>query len=334
MANVVASTSAPAALLPVAVAETNRLGVIESFDDSAAALLNCEVGRAAGSLLIGFIDPVSQRQFLEDMHRARRAPGTLRSRLFLRPRRRLPVRCDSVVTAMAPGEGLRWSFSPEAEAAPAAAALRDAAAALQAGEQAAHRLARDLHDETGQLLAALHLAIEDVGRDLPAPARERVLGMRELVRSVEEQLRLLSHDMRAPALEAHGLCAALETLGRSVAIRNGIRVVVKALFRGRLAASAETHLYRIAQEALSNAVRHGGAKRIVVRLQKIADKILLSIADDGAGFDVAKALGPRVARGIGLTGIEERAAALGGTVSLQSTPGKGTTVTVMAPLWP
>jgi signal transduction histidine kinase len=337
VANVSETITDPSLIPPlVATAETNRVGVIESFDDAAAALLNCDPERASGTLLIGFVDPVSQRQFLEDMYRARRTPGALRSKLFLRPRRRLPLRCETVVTAAGtPGDRLRWSFRPDEAEQPAQhPALLGADAALEAGEKAAQRLARDLHDDAGQLLAALHLAIEDVGRDLPDPARERVLGMRELVRSVEEQLRLLSHDMRAPVLEDLGLAAALEALGRGVALRNRVKVVVKALYRERLSSCVETHFYRIAQEALSNAVRHGRPARIVVRLQKCADKVLLSIADDGAGFDVPRALVPRPGRGIGLRGIEERAEALGGTVSLESTPSKGTTVTVMAPLCP
>jgi signal transduction histidine kinase len=338
VANVSEHTSTfPAVLPPVATAETSRTGIIESFDDAAAALLNCRPERAAGTLLIGFVDPVSQRQFLEEMYRARRTPGALRSKLFLRPRRRLPVRCEAVVTAAdKPGELLRWSFRPDPvrDSVAHPAALLGADAALEAGEKAAQRLARDLHDDAGQLLAALHLAIEDAGRDLPDPAREKVLGIRSLVRSVEEQLRSLSHDMRAPVLEDLGLAGALEALGRGVALRHHVKVVVKALYRERLPSATETHLYRIAQESLTNAVRHGRPTRIVVRLQKCADKVLLEVADDGAGFDVPRVLAPRSGRGLGLRGIEERIEALGGTVSLESTPSKGTTVTVMAPLCP
>ena len=277
---------------------------------------------------------MSQRQYLEDMRRARRSTGALTSRLFLRPRRKLPVGCESTVSRVdSRADALRWSFRLDGEAAGdgegGGAALT---AAWEAGERAAHRIARDLHDEAGQLLAALHLAIEDTGRDLPDPARTRVLSMRDLVRSVEEQLRLLSREMRSPALEDLGLAAALESLGSGIEARAGTKVAVKALYRGRMDPTAETHLYRIAQESISNAVRHGRPARIVVRLQKFGGKVLLSVADDGAGFDVPAALAARHGRGIGLKGIHERVDALEGTLSVESTPGKGTTVTVTAPL--
>lgn len=335
-----APTLEPSLLPAVAIAETDRLGVIQALDVAAADLLNCEPGRASGSLLLSFVDPVSQREYLEAMFRARRTSGILTSRLFLRPRRRLPLRCEATVKPVRAGEGgLQWSFQPETSDPGAMAgtpiARAVASAAAQGREEAAQRFSRDLHDDASQLLAALHLAIDAAGRDLPDPARTRVLSMRELVRSVEEQLRLLSHEARIPALEEIGLACALEALGKSIALRTGTRVVVKAICRARLAASAEAHLYRIAQEAMTNAVRHGRPRRIAVRLHKCGDKVLMSIADDGQGFDLAEARAVRAARadrGIGLIGIRERVEAIDGTLSMESSPGKGTTITVMAPL--
>jgi signal transduction histidine kinase len=332
------ATAEPSPQPPVATAETDRLGVIRALDAAGARLLNCEPGQASGSLLMGFIDPVSQREYLEAMFRARRTSGVLTSRLFLRPRRRLPVRCEARVRPVRAGEGaLQWSFRPEPEAAGAIVgapiARVVASAAAQGREEAARRFSRDLHDDAGQLLAALHLAIDAAAHDLPDPARARVLSMRELVRSVEEQLRLISHQARMPALEQIGLASALEVLGQSTALRRGTRVVVKATCRTRLAPSSEAHLYRIAQEAITNAVRHGRPRRIAVRLQKCGDKILLSVVDDGQGFDLAEALAVRTDRGIGLIGIQERVEAIEGTLSMESSPGKGTTITVMAPLW-
>jgi signal transduction histidine kinase len=317
-----------------AIAHTDRLGVIESFDGGAAELLNCEPSRATGSLLLGFIDPVSQRHYLENMYRARRGMGTLTSRLFLRPRRRLPIRCEATVRPVRAREGaLQWSFRPEPDERVVTTPAPDAiiSATLQGREEAAQRLARDLHDDAGQMLAALHLAIDAAGRDLPDPARTRVLSMRDLVRSVEEQLRMLSHEIRLPAIERVGLAASLESLGRSVAIRAATKVTVKALYRNPLPASTEAHLYRIAQEAMTNAVRHGRARRIVVRLSKCGEKVMLFVMDDGRGFDVSATLAA-VDRGIGLIGIQERVEAIQGTLSVESKPGKGTTITVMAPL--
>src|SRR5688500_7402845 len=144
----------------IAIAETDRLGVIRSFDPAAVELLNCEPGRAAGSLLLGFVDPVSQREYLDAMFRARRSSGVLTSRLFLRPRRRLPVRCETRVNPVAEGEGtLQWCFRPEHDGPAAIAGLpvakAVASAAAQGREEAARRFSRDLHDDAGQMLAAL-----------------------------------------------------------------------------------------------------------------------------------------------------------------------------------
>jgi signal transduction histidine kinase len=317
-----------------AVVRTTRLGVIEHIDARAVRLLNCPLGQASGRFLLSFVDPVSQRQFLDDLYRARRSRQAVTCALFVRPRRALPVRCQATVTwEESAAGGLCWSFTPLPEDKGehgARARGERTAAALEGREHATRRIARDLHDDAGQILAALHLAIDDVGRSLSEPSRSRVLEMRHLVHNVEEQLRQISHEMRPPALEDLGVASALETLAAGVEARSGLRVTVKAPFRSRLDPAAETHVYRIAQEALGNVVRHAGARRARVNLEARGESAVLTVADDGVGFDVA-ALLRSPSRGLGLIGIQERVEAVRGTLSVHSSPGKGTTLVVTVP---
>ena len=311
--------------------ETNFQGRILRMGKACARLFRVDPAQVSGRLLLRFIDPISQKQVLEMALRARRTGEAITARCFVRPSMTLPTRCD-VTIAPRPREAgvLCWRFSPVD--APADGPTPPAAV-VDAGERAARRIARDLHDEAGQMLAALHLAIDDVSRDLPEPTRSRVHAMRGLVSTVEEQLRRITHEMRPAALEHEGLAAALESLAAGVRGRTRVRVDVDASFRGRLQPHAETHLYRIAQEALTNALRHGTPSRIRVRVARRGEAIVLSVADDGSGFDPSVVPGPGH-RGLGLAGVRERVDLLGGSLSIQSRPGKGTTVSITVPLWP
>jgi signal transduction histidine kinase len=318
---------APARSARVAgVVTTSRIGLIEHADADAERLLNCQ--DAPGRLLLGFIDPVSQRAFLDDFYRARASSKALTSTLFVRPRKALPVRCRVTVEG---GKGsLSWSFRPLPTRIDGGQRV---AAALEGREYAARRIARDLHDEAGQMLAALHLAIDDVSRDLPEPAKSRVQEMRHLVGTIESQLRQIAHEMRPPVLDDLGLVPALESLAAGIRARSGLEVRVHDLLRGRLPGATETHLYRIVQDALANVVRHGRARRATVTLGAAGASAVLTVADDGMGFDVASVfLSPT--RGLGLRGIQERVEAVAGTTSVQSAPGKGTTIVVTVPRTP
>jgi two-component system sensor histidine kinase UhpB len=216
-----------------------------------------------------------------------------------------------------------------AEASLAEASLAEAS--LAARETEARRIARDLHDEAGQMLAALHIEIDAVARTLPAPQAERVQAMRQMVGSVEEQLRRIAHEILPPALEGRGLSAALETLAASVSARSGAHVTTRFAGDPPVSPAARVHLYRIAQEAVSNAVRHGRARRIRIQLEESAERIVLSVRDDGRGFDVRALAHDGRGPGLGLASIRERAEALRATLAIRSTPAKGATVMVSIP---
>jgi len=207
-----------------------------------------------------------------------------------------------------------------------------AAGIMTAREEEARRIAHALHDETGQLLASIHIGLEEVARGLPPPAQKQLQGMRGLLDQVEAHLRRLSHELRPTILDDLGLQPALEFLIQGVSARLGIPIMLEGSREGRLPPLIETALYRIVQEALTNVTKHAQATRCKIQLQREARRIRCVIQDNGVGFDVPTVLAQRGERGLGLIGIRERLDALGGTLQLTSAPGQGTELSITIPL--
>ena len=203
---------------------------------------------------------------------------------------------------------------------------------LQAREEEARRIAHELHDDTGQILAGLHITLDELVRQVPGHP-EVFRRLHEELDRVEAQLRRLSRELRPTLLDDLGLVPAIEWLARGVTERMGIPVTIDAP-EHRLAPAVETALYRIVQEALSNATRHGAPSRIAVEIRPDGRHVRASVRDDGKGFDVAAAWARRGDRGLGLIGMRERAAALGGTVEIRSSAGHGTELCVLLPREP
>ena len=199
-------------------------------------------------------------------------------------------------------------------------------------EEQMQRIARELHDDAGQLLASVHLALHEVGRDLAPASRKRLQEVRPLLDRIEEQLRRISHELRPLILDDLGLVPAIQFLGDGVSRRAGIAVIVKGSPEDRLPPVVETTLYRIIQEALNNAARHAQATRVTVTLQHTDGQVRCSIRDDGVGFRPAAGAGSNGRRGLGLIGIRERIAPLSGTLEIQSGERKGTELLVTIPL--
>lgn len=200
---------------------------------------------------------------------------------------------------------------------------------LQAREEEARRIAHELHDQAGQLLASVHIALDNLGQQVP----ERAGTLRELhaqLDRVEAQLRQLSRELRPTILDDLGLAAALDWLAQGVAERTGLAITVDAPI-GRLPSPVETALYRVIQEALINASRHARAASVRIEVREGDHHIRASVRDDGEGFDADATLARRGDRGLGLIGMRERVEALGGLLTIQSTPGKGTEVSVTIP---
>jgi signal transduction histidine kinase len=146
-----------------------------------------------------------------------------------------------------------------------------------------------------------------------------------MARGALQEMRLLIFELRPPVLEAEGLVVALRTRLETVEGRSNLKTTFTMEGMSRLSAPIEQALYRIAQEALNNALKHARAHHVTVFLWQEQSRVLLEVADDGVGFDPAIA---REQGGLGLRGIEERVAQLGGQLALQSAPGGGTRVRV------
>ncbi|TMA40563.1 MAG: hypothetical protein E6J81_19745 [Deltaproteobacteria bacterium] len=160
----------------------------------------------------------------------------------------------------------------------------------------------------------------------------RLEEVRDLLDRIEGELRRLSHELRPTMLDDLGLLPALQFLAEGVAKRTGLSVEVRGSTHGRLPPAVETALYRIAQEALTNAVRHAHPAHVKIQLQREARAVRCSVSDDGVGFDAATALEHRGGPGLGLVGIRERLDPLRGRLQITSPPGRGTRVHVAVPL--
>lgn len=212
---------------------------------------------------------------------------------------------------------------------------RDAVAGLrrvnEALEQEVKRIAHAVHDEAGQLLVVVHLALADISRELPPAIQDKLHDVTALLHQVEEQLRGLSHELRPTILDDLGLIPALRFLTEGVSKRFGLSIQVESHLDLRLPPSVETTLYRIVQEALNNVTKHAGARNVWVAVDSNAKTIVCSIRDNGTGFDVATRLKQTGNRGLGLIGIQERLIALGGTLHIESEPGSGTRLLITIP---
>jgi len=202
-------------------------------------------------------------------------------------------------------------------------------------ESERRRLARELHDRVGQNVTALSLNLNMVRGELPAESLEKVntrLGDCETLLDQTAQLvRDVLVDLRPPGLDELGLAAALNEHARQVAGRSGFSIAIRAPDGiPRLAPVTEITLFRIAQEALTNVAKHARATEVTVALKAGPDTVILSIADNGRGFDTA-ARPERPSARLGLVGMRERAEAIGGKLRVESAPGEGARVIVEAP---
>ena len=204
---------------------------------------------------------------------------------------------------------------------------------LQAQELERARLSRDLHDQTGQALAALLLGLNAARRaDTLEDAQASLADLDGIVREALADVRSIAVRLRPAALDELGLGAALERLAGTVGDGESTQVSVTTTLNDerRLPAEIETAVYRIVQEAAANAIRHGGAGRVDVTVVTRPDIVIATVEDDGCGFDPAAVAAGR----LGLAGMRERAGLFNGRLQIESTPGRGATVTVELPLEP
>ena len=196
---------------------------------------------------------------------------------------------------------------------------------VQAQELERARLARELHDETGQALASILLGLRQLEDSVESDeARKATADLRELVVATLQDVRRLAVELRPSALDDFGLVPAVERLAATVSAPSGPTVDVAArLGDTRLGQETETVLYRIVQESLTNIVKHAAAGHVSITLVRKAASAVVVVEDDGSGFD------PDGIRdgALGIAGMRERVALVGGKLTLETSPGAGTTLT-------
>jgi signal transduction histidine kinase len=196
---------------------------------------------------------------------------------------------------------------------------------VEAQELERARLARELHDETGQALTSILLGLKPLERSAESGA---VALVRELVVSTLQSVRRLAVELRPSALDDFGLVPAVERLAQTFREQSGLAVDLEAqLGEDRLHPEAETTLYRVIQEALTNIVKHADATRVSILLQRKSGAVVAVVEDDGSGFD------PGATRedALGLAGMRERVLLVGGRLQVESSPGSGTTLVAEVP---
>jgi signal transduction histidine kinase len=199
-------------------------------------------------------------------------------------------------------------------------------------EEEIKRIAYAVHDEAGQLLVAVHLALADLARELLEPQKERVERVEELLNQVEKQLRRYSHELRPTILDDLGWIPAIRFLAEGVSKRANLSIEIKTTVAGRLPGPIEIALYRTVQEALTNAAKHSKASRVWIRIGRKNGTFCCSIEDNGVGFDIRAVQSDGKRRGLGLIGMQERLNAIGGALSIDSAGGRGTRLLIQLPM--
>ena len=199
---------------------------------------------------------------------------------------------------------------------------------VDAQESERRRLALELHDETGQALTSILLGVSSIrAAQSDEEAEHAEADVRSLVVQALQDVRALAVELRPAALDDFGLVPALERLGETFSERSGIETVVQANVQERLSPEVEITLYRVVQEALTNVVKHSGAEHVSIVISNREGSVAATIDDDGRGFDNADVRQDA----LGLLGMRERLALVGGTLEVESSAGSGTTIAAQVP---
>gem|GEM_PF-6872185 len=210
---------------------------------------------------------------------------------------------------------------------------------IAAQEEERRRISRELHDQIGQYLPALMVGLKSLKQSAAAGPQviEQAEELHDLAARIARDLHALARNLRPAALDEFGLASALASYAEEWAQRHGVEVDFHRVgfdeAEAGLPSQVETTLYRIAQEALTNIHKHAQAGSVSIILSRTGEEVSLIVEDDGTGFDVETIINaPPAARGLGLLGMRERVALVGGRIQLESSLGTGTTIAVNLPL--
>ena len=274
------------------------------------------------------------RDFLEEKHRTERELREAHEQLADRARQ-LERLVESRTAKLAESnEQLRREMAEREQAELAREALRRQL--LHAQEEERRRIARELHDQMGQNLTALNVGLKSLlDRQSRSGLGSRVQRLQELATQTARDLHRVAVELRPAALDDLGLVKAIRALTEAWSTHYGIEVDFEAreYQPSGVSSEIETILYRIIQEALNNVAKHSGATRVALVLRHKADDVHAIIEDDGCGFNARVGCQSRNGSGrLGLLGIEERLSLIGGTLHIESAPGRGATLIVRIPI--
>jgi signal transduction histidine kinase len=203
---------------------------------------------------------------------------------------------------------------------------------IRAREDECARIARELHDDLNQRMALVLVELEQLGQNPPESAeklREQLGKVRGQISETSKEIHRMSYDLHPSKLAHLGLVAALKSLCGELEQKHGLRIEFIHDVPENLPQDASLCLYRIAQGCLNNVIRHSAAEKAKVELRGTAREIRLRVTDSGIGFDIES---PKAKKGLGLVSMRERLRLVGGRISIESRPSKGTKIDVKVPL--
>ena len=199
---------------------------------------------------------------------------------------------------------------------------------IESQEQERARIGRELHDDINQRLAMLAIELEQLHEN-PSEVQCRVQELRKEITEISNDVQALSHELHSSKLEYLGVVAGIKSWCKEFSERQRMEIDFKNEVSSTLPVELGLSLFRVIQEALHNATKHSGVKRIEVQLREHSGEIHLVVSDLGRGFDLETA---KQGRGLGLTSMQERVRLIKGTISIESKPMRGTTIHVRVPL--
>jgi PAS domain S-box-containing protein len=329
---------------PIGYLTLNKTGVIVDVNHAGAALLGFDREFVQNLPLTAAVQPSQRmrlRQFLAECWSRPLGPTAtieLRTKATVFKLLRFTCRVQGagraarLFTALVDVTEERRLELERAEALERVKALIEQLVTVQEAER--RRIALNLHDHIGQQLTALRLTLGTMRDAHPTPAQDHQLDTLDtLTAQMDRDLDYLAWELRPAALDDVGLEAALQQFVTTWSAQHRIPAEFHTSKGDRLPGATESNLYRITQEALNNVIKHAGATRVSVILERRVDEAILIVEDNGRGFDFEKARAARSRHaGMGLVGMEERAALIGATIQFESAPGKGSTLFVKIPV--